>query len=170
MRFWVPAYNHDDFVHDAGKVTSNAAEQENKRMKTLGIRSMRLLDFLDAMCKLVQTTLTKFVLTAVQRQSRSEKYTKFAQQRISAAYEEARPLYVEADTYAAGASVVVGYRADQDAAAGLTKVLLTQNADGTFKDNTLTRLCPTCVGLDRGSYVQMHDGTSTCVSYRTIYI
>ena len=104
-------------------------------MKTLGIRSMRLLDFLDAMCKLVQT-LTKFVQTAVQRQSRGEKYTKFAQQRISVAYEEARSLYVEADTYAAGASVVVGHRADQDAAAGLTKVLLTQNADGTFKDKT----------------------------------
>ena len=39
----------DDFE----KTTSNGAEQENSRLKTLLIRSMMLLDMLDAVCTVV---------------------------------------------------------------------------------------------------------------------
>ena len=37
-------------AHDFEKTTSNGAEQENSRLKTLLIRSMMLLDMLDAVC------------------------------------------------------------------------------------------------------------------------
>ena len=50
-RWWVAAYmTHTD---DFEKTTSNGAEQENSRLKTLLIRSMMLLDMLDAVCKVV---------------------------------------------------------------------------------------------------------------------
>ena len=50
-RWWVAAYmTHTD---DFEKTTSNGAEQENSRLKTLLIRSMMLLDMLDAVSKVV---------------------------------------------------------------------------------------------------------------------
>ena len=42
-----------DVAFDCFKTTSNAAEQENSRFKARGIRSMNILDMLDAIVDLI---------------------------------------------------------------------------------------------------------------------
>eukprot|EP01047_Picozoa_sp_COSAG01_P060308 COSAG01_NODE_7373_length_3232_cov_4.371360_5_plen_249_part_00 len=60
--WWIEAYFVT--VMDGCKTTSNAAEQENNRFKTQGIRWMAPLDFLDAVCRLVTTVAQAYVWNA----------------------------------------------------------------------------------------------------------
>jgi hypothetical protein len=61
VRCFVPA------CFDLYNTTSNSVEQENSRMKALGVREKPLRDILDAVCRLVDKVVTKAAETAGQR-------------------------------------------------------------------------------------------------------
>ena len=64
-RWWIRAYHEVAF--DCFKTTSNAAEQENQRFKRRGIRSMNILDMLDAIVDLIYEIIPEMLNDARRR-------------------------------------------------------------------------------------------------------
>eukprot|EP01049_Picozoa_sp_SAG25_P009941 SAG25_NODE_1034_length_4219_cov_3.886408_1_plen_203_part_10 len=89
---WIHAYFKPTM--DGFKTTSNAAEQENNRLKLRHLRSCNLLDMLNGLCRIVNDVTSGIVRTALEDTDHLKRLTPYGEVHMTGARDLANQLCV----------------------------------------------------------------------------